>query len=126
VLQPCCWLVSRWPLNGCRRYRRYGELRQAIDAPGHKKRCIGRVLDRVMGCCAAQVRPLRGALRLSWATGFSGIWAARSAKCCHIKRCLECRADTLLIVGHDPAMRELSLELASERTGDDEAEPPAS
>jgi phosphohistidine phosphatase len=50
------------------------------------------------------------------------IYGASSADLSALARQTSAGVRTLLIVGHDPAMRELTLELASEQTGDAEAE----
>ena len=50
------------------------------------------------------------------------VYGASTADLLALARLTSADVHTLLIVGHDPAMRELTLELASERTGDAESE----
>jgi phosphohistidine phosphatase len=51
-----------------------------------------------------------------------GVYGASSADLLALARQTSADVRTLLIVGHDPAMQELTLELASDRLGDAEAE----
>src|ERR1700689_2161600 len=50
------------------------------------------------------------------------VYGASSAELLDLARQTPAEAGTLLIVGHDPAMRGLTLDLASEQPGDAEAE----
>jgi phosphohistidine phosphatase len=50
------------------------------------------------------------------------VYGASTADLLALARLTSADVRTLLIVGHDPAMRELTLELASDQTGDAEAE----
>jgi phosphohistidine phosphatase len=57
------------------------------------------------------------------AAEFEGrIYGASAADLLALARLTSADTHTLLVVGHDPAMRELTLELSSEPTGDAEAE----
>ena len=51
-----------------------------------------------------------------------GVYGASSGELLELARQTSSDVDTLLIVGHDPAMRGLTLDVASEQPGDAEAE----
>jgi phosphohistidine phosphatase len=101
--------------------------RRDAPAAGRWLRKSGYVPDRVLCSTAKRARETwqlaEGKLGAHPATAFEdGIYGASTTELLQLARQTSADVQTLLIVGHDPAMRELTLELASDQPGDAEAE----
>jgi phosphohistidine phosphatase len=98
------------------------------DAPvaGRWLRAAGRAPDRVICSTARRARETwqlaAAELDASPSVSFDQrVYGAAAGELLDLAREIAPRARTLLIVGHDPAMQELALSLASARAGDADA-----
>ena len=119
---------SAWPDDVADRDRPLAP-RGRRDAPaaGRWLRKAGFVPDLVLCSTARRARETwelaEGKLRAHPRTEFvQRVYGATSAQLLELAREAPGEVSTLLIVGHDPAMRELTLELASTEPGGAEAE----